>query len=209
VIVELNQDLVLRFTTGWNEAVGVRLAAALFGLVVISLVVKTVWRRDFNALVSGLWLAAGGLSLAFSLWPQVIIDSIIQTPYEIRVRIITGGISILVLLVTLEAIRSNRLQERYALLWLATAAVILLSVMFPRAVMLFRAVTGMKYETALMAVAFTFLVLVAFHFSISISFARTKQARIAQRVAILEERLRQVENLAQDTVEKGNEEEKT
>lgn len=208
MIVELNQDLVLRYTTGWDEAVGVRLAAACFGIVVLSLVVKTLWKRDFNALVTGLWLAAGGFSLVFSLWPQVVIDSIIQTPYEIRVRIITGGISILVLLVTLEAIRSNRLQERYALLWLATALVMLLSVMFPRAVMLFRAVTGMKYETALLAVAFTFLVLVAFHFSISISFARTKQARIAQQVAILEERLRQVENLARHAAEKESEEEK-
>ena len=102
--------------------------------------------------------------------------------------------SVVVLLITLESIRRTHLQERYALLWVGTGIVILVCVLFPRAVVLLRMLTGMRYTQALTAVTFTFLVLVAFHFSISISSSRSNQARIAQRLAILEERLRNLES---------------
>jgi len=104
-----------------------------------------------------------------------------------------GGVSLIVLLITLESIRKTHLQERYALLWVTTAVVILMGCFFPDVVALFRAVTGMEYGAAMAAVAFVFLVMVSFHFSISLSSLGSKQSQIAQRVAILEERIREME----------------
>ena len=43
------------------------------------------------------------------------------------------------------------------------------------------------------AVAFTFLVLVAFHFSIALSAIQSRESKMAQRVALLEARLNQLE----------------
>ena len=43
----------------------------------------------------------------------------------VRVSIVASIASILLILVVLELIRSRRLRERYALLWLATGVVLL------------------------------------------------------------------------------------
>ena len=184
---------LLQYATGWQEAWAFRAVAGLVGLLC-----SYALLRSFLGRASGwpyrvfiLFLVVLGLLLA--LWPQQVVDLVIRTPYLDRVRILMGSISILVLLVTLESIRRSQLQERYALLWLATACVILTSALFPQTVGLFRMVTGMEYATALVAVAFTFLVMVAFHFSISFSYLRLKQAKVTQRLAILEERLRRLE----------------
>ncbi|MDB4285589.1 DUF2304 domain-containing protein [bacterium] len=156
-------------------------------------------------LLSFLGLALSALCLVFALWPQGVIDFIISTPYETRVRVNMGGVSILVLLITFEAIRSSRLQERYALLWIATALVVFTSALFPQTVSLFRALTGMEYATALVAMAFAFLILVAFHFSVSISSSRSKAARVAQKVALLEERLLRLEEQVRRPAEEEKE----
>jgi hypothetical protein len=71
--------------------------------------------------------------------------------------------------------------------------VIFLCALFPEAVNLFRAVTGMQYVTAVVAVAFTFLVLVAFNFSIAMSAMEADRDKIAQKVAVLEARLNELE----------------
>ena len=186
-------ETILRYATGWNEAYAARVFAALFALTALTLTLRAAVRRECSLLAGLFWAAAGVVALLFALAPQGVVDFIISTPYETRVRVIMGGISIVVLLITLESIRRHHLHERYAILWVGTAGVILLGALFPKSVALLRAVTGMEYTTVFIAVAFTFLVLVAFHFSISISFAKSKQAKIAQRVANLEARLRRLE----------------
>jgi hypothetical protein len=191
--MKLSRDMISRLTTGWDEAVGFRVLAAAFGIFVLYLLFRSLRRRKSNFIALASWGMAGGFALAFSAWPQSIVTSIISTPYDMRVRYIMGFISVLVIVITLESIRRFHLQERYALLWLATGTVILLGALFPSMVALLRAGMGMQYVTALVAVAFTFLVLVVFHFSISISSSRSNQARIAQRVAILEEKIRSLE----------------
>lgn len=196
-------DLIFRLTTGWEQAVVPRVLIGLVGFLILFLTVRSIWKRDCTALAAALWLIAGGVFLAFSAYPQQIIHFVIRTEYMTRIRVIMGGVSVLVLLITLESIRRTHLQERYALLWVATALVILTCVLFPHAVDLLRAATGMEYGTAIAAVALTFLVLVAFHFSISVSAMQSKQAKVAQRLAILEARLRELERDATRETEKN------
>lgn len=186
----LSEDEIMRYISGWDGAWGVRIVAGMFGAVLLVIILRRLAGGRAGALASVFGIVAGAGAILFALMPQRLVDIVISTPYDMRVRVIIGAVSVVVLLITLESIRRTHLQERYALLWVGTGIVILVCVLFPHAVVLLRMVTGMTYTQALTAVAFTFLVLVSFHFSISISSSRSNQARIAQRLAILEARLR-------------------
>lgn len=129
-------------------------------------------------------LAATGLAA----WPWLA-----KATQMMRIRVLMGGVSIGVLLITLLAIRSYKLREKYAVLWLATAIMITLAAFFPQAVDLTRQWFGMQYVTSVVAVVFVFLVLVSFHFSIALSALNDKAAATASRCAILEARLQELE----------------
>ncbi|NLG34398.1 MAG: DUF2304 domain-containing protein [Lentisphaerae bacterium] len=111
-----------------------------------------------------------------------------------RIRALMGVVSIGVFLITLMAIRSYKLREKYAVLWLATAAMITLAAFFPQVMDLTREWFGMQYVTSVVMVVFLFLVLVAFHFSIALSALNDKAAATASRCAILEARIRELEH---------------
>ena len=110
-----------------------------------------------------------------------------------RIRALMGAVSAGVFLITLLAIRGYKLREKYAVLWLATAATITLAAFFPQVMDLARDWFGMQYITSVVAVVFVFLVLVSFHFSIALSALNDKAAATASRCAILEARLQELE----------------
>lgn len=116
-----------------------------------------------------------------------------QASQMMRIRALMGAVSVGVFLITLLAIRGYKLREKYAVLWLATAAMITLAVFFPQVMDVAREWFGMQYVTSVVAVVFTFLVLVAFHFSIALSALNDKAAATASRCAILEARIRELE----------------
>lgn len=190
---KLDKEEVVQFTTGWNEAYAARGAAGILGALLAGFALLALARKKGSRLAALVRLLAGIFLLAFAARPQAVVDFYTGIPHEHRVRLLVGGLSLLVILITLESIRRTHLQERYALLWLATGGIILASVFSPQVFVLFKTVAGLRYNQALIAVGFTFLVLVVFHFSISISAYRSNQAKIAQKVALLEERLERFE----------------
>ena len=84
----------------------------------------------------------------------------------LRVSIAASIASILLILVVLELIRSRRLRERYPLLWMATAGVILF-----------------------FAVATIFILMVLLHYSTVLSRLSDQSTILAQRLALLEQQL--------------------
>ena len=110
-----------------------------------------------------------------------------------RIRVLMGVVSVGVFLITLLAIRGYKLREKYAVLWLATAATITLAAFFPQVMDVARKWFGMQYVTSVVAVVFVFLVLVSFHFSIALSALNDKAAATASRCAILEARIQELE----------------
>ena len=136
-------------------------------------------------LLLALAVLAGGLVL-LGFW-------LADASQMLRIRALMGVVSIGVFLITLLAIRGYKLREKYAVLWLATAAMITLTALFPQLVDGARHWFGMQYVTSVVAVVFTFLVLVSFHFSIALSALNDKAAATASRCAILEARLRDLE----------------
>ncbi|MBM4276269.1 MAG: DUF2304 domain-containing protein [Deltaproteobacteria bacterium] len=106
----------------------------------------------------------------------------------IKIQIIIGGLSMILLLVTLELIRRKRLREEYALLWLFTGAVVLLFSLWPEFFLsqFFVRMTGIFYLSAVVLISFSFLLLIVLHFSVVISTLTDRNKELAQRHALLE-----------------------
>jgi hypothetical protein len=109
----------------------------------------------------------------------------------VRISIFATIASLLLLLVVFELIRSRRLRERYALLWLATGVVLLVLSAWRGGLNTIAGWVGVTtYPPAvLFAVAALFILLVLLHYSTVISKLSDQSTILAQRVALLEERL--------------------
>jgi len=144
------------------------------------------------------WLACTGLlvGVALILFLSGITPDLTaaRVTMELKLRVVTGLLSFLMLVATLEAVRRTQMNERYALLWVATGLVILIFALYPTTILAWlQRITGMQYVTAIVIVIFAFLLLVSFHFSIMLSRSRDDAARLARRLALLEQRLIAVE----------------
>jgi hypothetical protein len=108
-----------------------------------------------------------------------------------RVAVFASIAAAIFLVVIFELIRSRRLQERYALLWLATGGVILILSVWRDALRLVSEQIGIAYPpSALFIVGFLFILVVLLHYSTVISELAEKNVRLAQDIALVEERLR-------------------
>ena len=110
----------------------------------------------------------------------------------LRVSVVASIASILLILVVLELIRSRRLRERYALLWLVTGVVLLVLSAWRGGLNTIAGWVGVTgYPPAvLFAVATLFILVVLLHYSTVISRLSDQNSILAQRVALLEERTR-------------------
>jgi hypothetical protein len=94
----------------------------------------------------------------------------------------------ILLLITFELIRKKRLREEYAILWLFTGIAVLVFSLWPEFLLsqFFVRITGIFYLSAVVLIAFFFLLLIVFHFSVVISKLAGQNKEIAQRYALLE-----------------------
>ncbi|HEV7461341.1 MAG TPA: DUF2304 family protein [Solirubrobacteraceae bacterium] len=100
----------------------------------------------------------------------------------------------LLLLIVLELVRQRRFLERYALLWLFSALVLLGLAVWRGALEVIANALGIIYPpNALFVVAGGFVLVLLLHFSLAVSRLSEQSKVLAQRQALLEERQRQVE----------------
>ena len=109
----------------------------------------------------------------------------------LRVSIAAAVASVLLLLVIFELIRSRRLRERYALLWLLTGLVLLVLSLWRGGLNTIAGWVGVTvYPPAvLFAVGTLFILLVLLHYATVISKLSDQNVILAQRLALLEEKL--------------------
>jgi len=109
----------------------------------------------------------------------------------LKVSIFASIASFLLVLVVLELIRSRRLRERYALLWLLTGAVLLVLSVWRGALNTIAGWVGVEtYPPAILfAVASLFILAVLLHYSTVISSLSDQNSILAQRIALLESRM--------------------
>ena len=111
-----------------------------------------------------------------------------------RVAVVASLAVLVFLIVIFELIRRRKLQERYALLWLITGAVLLLLSVWRDALRLLAEQVGIAYPpSALFVIASFFILVVLLHYSTVISELSERNVTLAQRLAILEERLKRAE----------------
>jgi hypothetical protein len=107
-------------------------------------------------------------------------------------RIEVIALAIVVSGVIFELIRRRRLMERYALLWLAAGITLLVLALWKGLLTKLAHAAGISsMPLALFAVAFLFVVAMLVHFSMTISRLSDQNTLLAQRLALLQERLDQ------------------
>jgi hypothetical protein len=111
----------------------------------------------------------------------------------LAVSIVAAIASVGLLLVVLDLIRRRRLRERYALLWLATGIVLLVLAIWRSGLNTIADWVGVTgYPPAvLFAVATLFILLVLLDYSTVISKLSDQNTVLAQRLALLEQRVRE------------------
>ncbi|HLM35319.1 MAG TPA: DUF2304 domain-containing protein [Gaiellaceae bacterium] len=116
-----------------------------------------------------------------------------MTPWKVSIAATLA--SLVLVLVVFELIRSRRLRERYALLWLVTGAVLVVLSAWRGGLNTMAGWLGVRgYPPAvLFAVGLLFVILVLLHYSTVISRLTDQNVVLAQRLALLEARLRERE----------------
>jgi hypothetical protein len=110
------------------------------------------------------------------------------------VQLFAALASVCLLGIVIELIRTRRLRERYALLWLATAGVILVFAAWRSGLHDLSRALGVAYPpNALFVLAILFMLILLLHFSTVISKLSDRSTALTQRLALLEERLRELE----------------
>ena len=115
----------------------------------------------------------------------------------VHIQITAIVLSAMMLVITIELIRRNRLREDYALLWLAGGLVMLVLSLWPGSIKLLARVTGTVYPpSAIFVAAIVTVIWLLLHFSVIVSTLTARLIRLSQRMAILEMRIVELERPA-------------
>jgi len=123
-----------------------------------------------------------------SLSPGALASTLAQQRVEVIIGavVICGGI--------FELLRRKRLMERYALLWFATGITLLVLALWKGLLTKLSHAAGIHYlPSALFAVGFLFVLAMLVHASMTISRLTDQSTILAQRLALLQQRLDQQE----------------
>lgn len=112
----------------------------------------------------------------------------------VKISLAASVASLLLLLIVFELIRGRRLKERYALLWIVTGLVLLVLSAWRGGLNTVAGWMGVStYPPAILfAVATLFVIIVLLYYSTVLSQLADQNTILAQRVALLEERLTDV-----------------
>src|SRR6476660_8127943 len=116
---------------------------------------------------------------------------------EARIQAVSIVAALVILVVILELVRRRRLMERYALLWLGSGLVLLALAIWRGALSSLAKALGIFYPpNALFLIAFGFVLFLLMHFSIAVSTLSDQSKVLAQKLAMLEERVGRSERSA-------------
>ena len=117
----------------------------------------------------------------------------------VKISIAAAIASLLLILIVLELIRGRRLKERYALMWLVTGLALLILSAWRGGLDTIAGWFGVEtYPPAILfAVATLFIIIVLLHYSTVLSQLDDQSTMLAQRVALLEQRLDRVSDETQ------------
>lgn len=185
-----------------DAACGVAAARVALGVAGLVALAASVWyavaRRSRSSFPLLFILASGAaLMLTFSLFPSFF-EAFMPDSRMGRIRLAVAMISLFIMVITFESIRWTQMKERYALLWLLPCLAILFLTAFPGVLDWLRTAFGMEYASTMAAVVFLAMMTAVFVISRYLSRNENNISRIAQRCAMLEERIRELEKAAEE-----------
>src|SRR4051812_44602040 len=122
---------------------------------------------------------------------------------ETRIQLVAVAATLLLLLGVLDLVRRRRMLERYAIVWLGSALALLALAAWSGLLTRVASAIGIHYPpSALFVIAFGFVLLLLLHFSIAVSRLADQSKVLAQRVALLEERNRKLEEAVAERADK-------
>jgi len=95
--------------------------------------------------------------------------------------------------VTLYWVRSRELSERHALAWVVVASLLFLCGLFPQSLTTLAEASHLSYPAAVLFIALGAVYLFAFSVSVAITRVHRRTIRLMQQLALLEERVRELE----------------
>lgn len=112
----------------------------------------------------------------------------------IKFRIILFLLSAVFMLIVCEHVRRRKIIEKYALLWIGVAFIVLLISLFPYLLIKLSNILGVYYLSTILLICFFFLLLITFSFTIAISKLIEKNTVLAQELAILKNTIEKNKN---------------
>ena len=110
--------------------------------------------------------------------------------YKIQIVSIIG--TLVLLFNVFNAVRMKELKIRYAVLWIFTCILMLIFSFWRQLIDMIAAAIGIYYPPSVLFLAiFIFLLIIVFHFSVVISQLSERERKLAQQIAILEERVKE------------------
>jgi hypothetical protein len=94
---------------------------------------------------------------------------------------------------TLYWVRRRELREKYAVAWVVLSTLLLLVGLFPGLIMRFADFAHLAYSSAVLFISLTLIYLFSFTVSVSLTHQFRRNVRLTQELALLEERVRQLE----------------
>jgi hypothetical protein len=126
---------------------------------------------------------------------------------DLRIQLFATGACALLLFVIFELVRSRRLMERYALLWILSATVLLVLSVWRELLEDIAHKVGVFYApSAMFMIAIGFILLLLLHFSVAVSKLSDQSKVLAQRLALLEQRVREAAAVSELATEEDEEE---
>ena len=124
---------------------------------------------------------------------------------DARIQVVAIVAAAALILVLLDLVRRRRLLERYALLWLFSAAILLALAIWRDLLADVADLIGVAYPpNALFLIAFGFVLVLLLHFSLAVSRMSDQIKVLAQRLALLDEHVRKAEQDAAEAAERSD-----
>jgi hypothetical protein len=109
---------------------------------------------------------------------------------DTRIQIVAIVVTASLFAIVFELVRRRRLMERYALLWLFSSAILLALAVWRGLLETIASAVGIYYPpSALFVIAFGFILVMLLHFSLSTSRLADQNKVLAQRLALLQQRM--------------------
>jgi hypothetical protein len=118
----------------------------------------------------------------------------------LRTRFFVIGLAVLVLILVINLVRTRKLKEEFAILWLFTGVSLVLIPLFIDEIDFFAFALGIEYPPALLfLVALLGITFILFQFSVSISRYSDQIKVLTQELALLRHRIQELERQQQAT----------